>query len=72
MFSETAHLHRRVSETAHLNRMVSETAQLNRMVDEIENEIFTTGEKEVPTSRIGELVMDKLKSVDQVAYVRFA
>ena len=42
------------------------------MVDEIENEIFATGEKEVPTSRIGELVMDKLKSVDQVAYVRFA
>ena len=42
------------------------------MVDEIENEIFSTGEKEVPTSRIGELVMDKLKSVDQVAYVRFA
>ena len=48
------------------------TAQINRMVDEIENEIFSTGEKEVPTSRIGELVMDKLKSVDQVAYVRFA
>lgn len=48
------------------------TSQINRMVDEIENEIFSTGEKEVPTSRIGELVMDKLKSVDQVAYVRFA
>ena len=48
------------------------TAQINQMVDEIENEIFSTGEKEVPTSRIGELVMDKLKSVDQVAYVRFA
>lgn len=48
------------------------TAQINQMVDEIENEIFATGEKEVPTSRIGELVMDKLKSVDQVAYVRFA
>ena len=48
------------------------TSQINRMVDEIENEIFATGEKEVPTSRIGELVMDKLKSVDQVAYVRFA
>lgn len=48
------------------------TTQINKMVDEIENEIFSIGEKEVPTSRIGELVMDKLKSVDQVAYVRFA
>lgn len=48
------------------------TTQINKMVDEIENDIFSTGEKEVPSSRIGELVMDKLKSTDQVAYVRFA
>ncbi len=48
------------------------TLQINKMVDEIENDIFSTGEKEVPSSRIGELVMDKLKSTDQVAYVRFA
>ena len=35
-------------------------------------EIFNREEKEIPTSVIGELVMDKLKSVDEVAYVRFA
>jgi transcriptional regulator NrdR family protein len=40
--------------------------------DEIENEIFSNNEREVPTSQIGELVMQKLKAVDQVAYVRFA
>lgn len=48
------------------------TQTINRMVDEIENEIFSSNEREVPTSQIGELVMEKLKAVDQVAYVRFA
>ena len=42
------------------------------MIDEIENQIFNREEKEISTSVIGELVMDKLKSVDEVAYVRFA
>ena len=40
--------------------------------DSIENQIFNMEEKEVPTSVIGELVMDKLKELDEVAYVRFA
>lgn len=48
------------------------TQQINQIVDEIENEIFSNNEREVPTSQIGELVMQKLKAVDQVAYVRFA
>ncbi len=48
------------------------TATINKMVDEIENEVFSLGDKEVPSAKIGEIVMDKLKSVDQVAYVRFA
>ena len=34
--------------------------------------IFNKEEREVPTSVIGELVMDKLKDLDEVAYVRFA
>lgn len=42
------------------------------MIDEIENQIFNMEEKEVPTSAIGELVMGKLKDLDEVAYVRFA
>ena len=46
--------------------------QISTRIDEIENQIFNREEKEIPTSVIGELVMDKLKSVDEVAYVRFA
>jgi transcriptional repressor NrdR len=46
--------------------------QIKAMIDEIENEIFNKDEKEVATSSIGELVMEKLKDLDEVAYVRFA
>ncbi len=46
--------------------------QINAMVDEIENWIFNLEEKEVETSAIGEKVMEKLKDMDEVAYVRFA
>ena len=46
--------------------------QIKAMIDEIENEIFSAEEKEVPTSVIGELVMKKLQGLDEVAYVRFA
>lgn len=46
--------------------------QIDQMVEEIETQIFNMEEKEVPSSVIGELVMDKLEEVDQVAYVRFA
>jgi len=42
------------------------------MIDEIENQIFNMEEKEVETTVIGELVMRKLKQLDEVAYVRFA
>ena len=46
--------------------------QIKAMIDEIENQIFSMEEKEVSTSVIGELVMEKLKALDEVAYVRFA
>ncbi|MDF2590137.1 MAG: ATP-cone domain protein [Anaerocolumna sp.] len=46
--------------------------QINVLVDEIENTIFNMEEKEVPSSMIGQIVMDKLKELDPVAYVRFA
>lgn len=46
--------------------------QIGKLVDAIEVEIFNREEKEVPSSVIGEIVMDKLKDVDAVAYVRFA
>ena len=45
---------------------------ISEIVDEIETRIFNMDEKEVPTSVIGEMVMDKLKDIDAVAYVRFA
>lgn len=48
------------------------TSQINTIVDSIENELFNSGEKEISSSRIGGLVMEKLRTVDQVAYVRFA
>ena len=47
-------------------------AQITQLVDEVETEIFNREEKEVPSAVIGELVMDKLKNLEAVAYVRFA
>ncbi len=46
--------------------------QINALVDEVENAIFNLEEKEVPSTIIGEILMDKLKELDPVAYVRFA
>ena len=45
---------------------------IENLMDEIETEIFNKEEKEVPGTLIGEIVMDKLKELDAVAYVRFA
>ena len=47
-------------------------AQIRDLVDEIETEIFCNEDKEVGSDTIGELIMDKLKDLDPVAYVRFA
>ena len=46
--------------------------QIERAVSDIELEISTSGVKEIKTSDIGELIMDKLKALDDVAYIRFA
>lgn len=46
--------------------------QISQLVDEVETEIFNQEEKELPSAYIGELVMDQLKNLDPVAYVRFA
>lgn len=48
------------------------TADLEAAVDEIEQIIQNSLEREVSTTRIGELVMERLKPLDEVAYVRFA
>lgn len=45
---------------------------INKLIDEVETEIFAREEKEIPSDEIGEIVMDKIKDLDDVAYVRFA
>ena len=46
--------------------------QINDTIDAIETEIFNREEREIPSSIIGEIVMERLKELDAVAYVRFA
>ena len=46
--------------------------QIEAFVDELERELLESGEKEVPSTVIGEKVMEKLHEWDEVAYVRFA
>ena len=46
--------------------------QIEKTVDAIETEIFNLEQKEVASSQIGEIVMDKLKDLEEVAYVLFA
>ena len=48
------------------------TETLEEIVRSIENDIYEHGDKEVSTKVIGEMVMKKLRDLDQVAYVRFA
>ena len=45
---------------------------LEKAINEIEIELYKQNRKEVNSSLIGELVMEKLKSIDDVAYIRFA
>lgn len=47
-------------------------SDIQRAIDSIETDIFSMEEKEIPSNVIGEVVMEKLKDLDPVAYVRFA
>lgn len=47
-------------------------ATLEKAVDDIERDLRNTLDREVPTESIGEMVMEKLRGIDEVAYVRFA
>ena len=58
-------------ERACFKRPVPET-ELVRVADEVEDEVFNAHDREVPTATIGSLVTDRLRRLDQVAYVRFA
>lgn len=46
--------------------------QIEATLDQIKKQLQATGERELPSRHIGELVMDALRELDQVAYVRFA
>ena len=46
--------------------------QIRAIADEVENEVYRREEKEIPSSVIGEIVMEKLRNLAPVAYVRFA
>lgn len=54
------------------NKRPVSAEQIRVLLNEIENEIFNREEREIPAQVIGEIVMDKLKALDPVAYVRFA
>lgn len=45
---------------------------LTKMTDAVENKVRATGESEISSQQIGEYVMDELKDVDEIAYIRFA
>ncbi|MDD2472222.1 MAG: transcriptional regulator NrdR [Dehalococcoidales bacterium] len=46
--------------------------RIEQMADEIETELMALGRAEVPSSIIGDMVMEKLKKLDKIAYIRFA
>ena len=52
-------------------RPVSE-GQMEEIIAALERELFSRGENEVPTTMLGEKVMEALKRLDKVAYIRFA
>ena len=52
-------------------RPVAEDAA-ERAADEIEGELRSSGQSEVPSSRVGALAMEKLRALDHIAYIRFA
>jgi len=58
-------------ERACFKRPIPES-NLQRLVDEVEEEIFKTFDREVPSDVVGRLVTERLRRIDQVAYVRFA
>ena len=46
--------------------------QIDDLVDSVQSELYARPEKEIDSDALGELIMDRLRSVDQVAYSRFA
>ena len=55
-----------------LEKRPVESGQIDHILHRIKRRLLTCGEREIHAREIGELVMDELREVDQVAYVRFA
>ncbi len=47
-------------------------AEIEKLIDDIESKLYNMLEREVTSERIGEMVMERLKDLDDIAYVRFA
>jgi transcriptional repressor NrdR len=60
------------SMTLALRKRPVSTEQVDRAVEQIEEKLLNLGLREVASSRLGELVMQQLKKLDQIAYIRFA
>ena len=54
------------------NKRPVTTKQIENIADDIENIIINRFEKEIESKEIGNMVMDRLKNIDEIAYVRFA
>jgi transcriptional repressor NrdR len=48
------------------------TGAIDKLIDDVEAELYKTGKTEFPSSSIGDLVMERLKKLDHIAYIRFA
>ncbi|MBE0481536.1 MAG: transcriptional repressor NrdR [Dehalococcoidia bacterium] len=48
------------------------TGTVEKLVDDIETELHRAGKAEIPSSAVGEMVMERLKALDHIAYIRFA
>ena len=62
----------RASMTLALRKRQVSIEQMDAALDRIQDKLMATGAREVPSTRVGELVMRELKRLDKVAYVRFA
>ena len=54
------------------NKTSISVKQMQAIVDDIENTVMNSAEKEIASKEIGNMVMDRLRDLDEVAYVRFA
>jgi len=62
----------RGSVTLALRKRPVSTEQVGAAIERIEEKLLNLGQREIPSTRLGELVMRELKKLDKVAYVRFA